>query len=69
MQSCKDKCIQTQYVPDRSKSIWDIKNISYCSMCTVYFITENNRCECCGTLLRKNPHNKKSKERLRNAQS
>ena len=38
-------------------------------MCTVYFITENNRCECCGTLLRKNPHNKKSKERLRNAQS
>jgi len=66
MQTCKGYCEESQHIPNRREGIWDKENISYCAICSVYFITKENKCSCCGTLLRKNPNNKKSKERLRN---
>ena len=66
MQVCKGKCEIDKMHVDKRNGLWDKKNMSFCYMCSVNMITTDYKCHCCGTLLRKRPHGRKWKERLRN---
>ena len=65
MQTCRGLCEKDPLILDKKVGVWDKENMSYCAICCVYSITEENKCDCCKTLLRKNPHSKASKERMK----
>jgi hypothetical protein len=66
MQSCKGVCEPLKHRPSKRGGVWNEVDICYCSICTIYQITKELHCKCCGTLLRKNPHSKQSKARRKN---
>lgn len=69
MQTCKGYCdFLTKELINIRGGFWDKENASRCTICQIRFFTPEKKCPCCKTLLRKNPHDKKSKDRLRDVQ-
>ena len=66
MQSCRGICSTfTNLLTNMKDGVWDKPNASMCSMCSIHLTTEAKFCPCRNTLLRKGPHSKRAKERLR----
>lgn len=66
MQSCKGYCdFLNDEILCKKFGVWNRENASYCKICSQHFIYPGIFCPCCGTKLRKNPHTKEAKERLK----
>jgi hypothetical protein len=66
MQSCRGYCdFLDTLVKNIGGGFWQQPMASRCTLCEKRMITPERQCPCCKSLLRKNPHDKRSKERLR----
>jgi hypothetical protein len=67
MQCCNGYCDFLETLVSNIKcGFWDRPMASRCTICEKRMITPENKCPCCHSLLRKNPHGTREKERIRN---
>jgi hypothetical protein len=66
MQGCKGICDSfTNILTNMKDGVWDKPDASMCAVCCIHLTTKDVFCSCCKTILRKGPHSKRAKERMK----